>query len=59
LKLCISAKCLAKDIVDKINSSDDAVALKGCNTLANASTDYVVVEHFISLNGMTLLVSIS
>ena len=51
LKLCVSAKCTAKDIVEKLKSDDDAECLKGCNSLKSASTDFVVVENFINFGG--------
>jgi hypothetical protein len=56
LKLCISAKCLAKDIVDQLTSNEEPVFLKGCNGLNSASGDFVVVEQFINLGGMDHLI---
>ena len=55
LKLCISARCLAKEIIDKMSSNDDSISLKGCNSISQASSDYVVVEHFVSFGGINLL----
>ena len=55
LKLCISAKSLAMDIIEKMSSNDVMVSLKGCNSISQSSSDYVVVEYFINFGGINLL----
>ena len=56
LKLCISAKSLAKSIVDKLTSNEEPNFLKGCNVLFSASSDFVVVEQFINFGGLDILI---